>query len=132
MTLAAQRPVQTTVGQTTTGQPPLRPPALRRAGLYRMVMDDHVCPYGLKARDLLRHRGYMVDDRLLTARGQTEAFKAEHHAPGINRRQAGRRLGRPAPLFRQTGRQSGGFLSLTDNLMMLGMLLQGFSDGRLL
>lgn len=50
----------------------------RTAVLYRMVMKDHVCPWGLKARHLLRSRGYRVDDRLLTSREQTDAFKAEH------------------------------------------------------
>jgi len=27
------------------------------ADLYRMVMEDHVCPYGLKAKDLLEREG---------------------------------------------------------------------------
>lgn len=49
----------------------------KTAILYRMVLPDHVCPYGLKARDLLRRRGYAVDDRLLTSREQVDAFKAE-------------------------------------------------------
>ncbi len=50
----------------------------RSAVLYRMVMPDHVCPYGLKARHLLRSKGYEVDDRWLTTRAETDAFKAEH------------------------------------------------------
>ena len=50
----------------------------RRAILYRMVMDKHVCPYGLKAKDLLQRQGYTVDDRWLTTREETDAFKAEH------------------------------------------------------
>ncbi|WP_407520772.1 glutaredoxin family protein [Methylobacterium oryzisoli] len=56
----------------------LSTPHPRRAMLYRMVMDHHVCPYGLKARHLLRSRGFAVDDRWLTSREATEAFKAEH------------------------------------------------------
>lgn len=48
------------------------------ATIYRMVMDKHVCPWGLKALHLLRKRGYEVDDRWLTTREQTDAFKAEH------------------------------------------------------
>ena len=48
------------------------------AVLYRMVMDKHVCPYGLKSRHLLRRRGYEVDDHWLTTREETDAFKAEH------------------------------------------------------
>jgi glutaredoxin len=50
----------------------------RTAVLYRMALPGHICPYGLKARDLLRRRGYRVDDRLLTSREATDAFKAEH------------------------------------------------------
>jgi glutaredoxin len=43
-----------------------------------MVMDKHVCPYGLKARYLLRRRGFAVEDRWLTSREATESFKAEY------------------------------------------------------
>jgi len=50
----------------------------RKAILYRMVMPGHTCPYGLKAKDLLRRSGYEVDDRHLTSRAETDAFKAEH------------------------------------------------------
>ncbi|MGL4241100.1 MAG: MauE/DoxX family redox-associated membrane protein [Beijerinckiaceae bacterium] len=53
-------------------------PAARKATLYRMVMDHHICPYGLKAKDLLRRQGYEVDDRWLTTREATDAFKLEH------------------------------------------------------
>ena len=50
----------------------------RRATLYRMVMDKHVCPYGLKAKDLLLRQGFEVEDKWLTSREATETFKAEH------------------------------------------------------
>lgn len=50
----------------------------RTAVLYRMVMPEHLCPYGLKAKFLLERKGYDVDDRWLTTRAQTDAFKAEH------------------------------------------------------
>lgn len=52
--------------------------AQKTAVLYRMVMPTHVCPFGLKARHLLRSRGYAVDDRWLTTREETDAFKAQH------------------------------------------------------
>ena len=52
--------------------------AARTATLYRMVMPGHVCPYGLKSLWLLKQKGYTVDDRHLTTREQTDAFKAEH------------------------------------------------------
>jgi len=51
---------------------------MKQAILHRMVMPDHICPYGLKAKHLLKRRGFAVDDRWLTTREETEAFKAEH------------------------------------------------------
>ena len=49
----------------------------RSATLVRMVMDKHVCPYGLKAKALLRREGYAVEDKWLTTREATDAFKVE-------------------------------------------------------
>lgn len=40
-------------------------------------MPGHVCPFGLKALHLLKSRGYEVEDRHLTTREETDAFKAE-------------------------------------------------------
>ncbi|MCW5701619.1 MAG: glutaredoxin [Bradyrhizobium sp.] len=53
--------------------------APKTATLYRMVMSKHLCPWGLKAKDLLEREGYSVDDHWLTSHEQTDAFKAEHH-----------------------------------------------------
>ena len=50
----------------------------KTAKLYRMVMDKHVCPYGIKARWLLQRHGYAVEDHHLTTREETDAFKQEH------------------------------------------------------
>lgn len=50
----------------------------RSAAIYRMVMPDHICPYGIKARWLLKRRGYQVEDHWLTSRAETDAFKAAH------------------------------------------------------
>lgn len=52
--------------------------ALKKATIYRMVMPTHTCPYGLKAKDLLRREGYDVEDHWLRTREETDAFKAEH------------------------------------------------------
>ena len=46
--------------------------------LYRMVMDDHICPYGLKSKDLLERKGFDVVDRHLRNRAETNGFKQEH------------------------------------------------------
>lgn len=48
------------------------------ATLYRMKTAQHICPFGLKSRGLLRRKGYKVDDHLLTSREETDAFKAKH------------------------------------------------------
>ena len=50
----------------------------RTAELHRMVMPSHTCPYGLKALDLLRRKGFAVTDHPLRTRDETDAFKAEH------------------------------------------------------
>jgi glutaredoxin len=53
----------------------------KRAVLYRMVMPGHICPWGLKAKDLLERSGYEVEDHYLTSRDETEIFKKEHRVP---------------------------------------------------
>lgn len=49
----------------------------QHATIYRMVMDKHICPYGLKAEHLLRAKGFEVEDHWLRTREETDAFKAE-------------------------------------------------------
>lgn len=50
----------------------------KQATLYRMVTEDHLCPFGLKSLDLLEREGFAVDDRHLTTRAETDAFMREH------------------------------------------------------
>ena len=54
------------------------PKAAKRAILHRMVMPNHVCPWGLKALDLLKRSGFEVEDHHLKTREETDAFKAQH------------------------------------------------------
>jgi glutaredoxin len=54
------------------------PKAAKRATLHRMVMPNHVCPWGLKALDLLKRSGFEVEDHHLKTRDETDAFKAQH------------------------------------------------------
>ncbi|WP_024610719.1 glutaredoxin [Pseudoalteromonas sp. TB64] len=51
----------------------------KSAQLFRMVTDEHICPFGLKSKDLLEREGYTVDDQLLTSREQTDEFKKQHN-----------------------------------------------------
>ena len=49
----------------------------RSATLYRMILPDHTCPFGVRAKQLLEANGFAVDDRILATREEVEAFKAD-------------------------------------------------------
>ena len=48
---------------------------LPKATLYRMVLPDHTCPYGVAAKEQLEAAGYDVEDCLLSTRDEVEYFK---------------------------------------------------------
>ena len=50
----------------------------KNATLYRMVLPDHTCPFGVRARQMLEDAGFAVDDRILASRAEVDAFKQEH------------------------------------------------------
>jgi glutaredoxin len=50
----------------------------KKAILYRMVTKEHICPYGLRSKDLLEREGYSVEDNHLTSRNDTDDFKQKH------------------------------------------------------
>jgi len=50
----------------------------RQATLFRMVLPEHTCPYGLRAKAMLDEAGFEVEEHLLTSREEVEAFKGEH------------------------------------------------------
>ncbi len=50
----------------------------KTAELYRMMTSDHICPFGLKSKDLLERKGFEVKDHRLESQDQIEAFKHEH------------------------------------------------------
>jgi glutaredoxin len=43
-----------------------------------MVTKEHICPYGLRSKDLLEREGYLVEDNHLTSRNDTDDFKQKH------------------------------------------------------
>jgi len=47
----------------------------RHAIIYRMVLPDHTCPYGVRAKQMLEAAGYQVDDRILSSREEVDAFQ---------------------------------------------------------
>ena len=48
----------------------------RMARLYRMVLPDHVCPYGVQARRMLEQAGLAIEEHILSTRIETDAFMA--------------------------------------------------------
>lgn len=50
----------------------------KKAEIHRMVMEDHICPFGLKAKALLEREGYEVEDHHLETSEETDAFQREH------------------------------------------------------
>lgn len=49
----------------------------RTATLHRMVLPDHVCPFGIRAKAMLEQAGYEIDDRQLTSREDVDAFEEQ-------------------------------------------------------
>ena len=52
-------------------------PDARTAILHRMVLPDHTCPFGVRAKALLEKEGFQVDDRILKTREEVDALEAE-------------------------------------------------------
>lgn len=53
-------------------------PTMKHAKIYRMVTPRHLCPWGVKATDLLKRNGFEVEDHHLESEEKNEAFKKEH------------------------------------------------------
>ncbi|GAO39740.1 hypothetical protein SCH01S_39_00250 [Sphingomonas changbaiensis NBRC 104936] len=45
--------------------------------LYRMVLPDHTCPFGVRAKAMLESAGFDVDDRILRTRDEVEALEQQ-------------------------------------------------------
>lgn len=58
----------------------------KTAELYRMVLPDHTCPFGVRAKQMLEGAGFEVSDNILSAREEVDAFEREngvHTTPQI-------------------------------------------------
>ncbi|MAK60061.1 MAG: glutaredoxin [Ponticaulis sp.] len=49
----------------------------KTAVLYRKAMPGHLCPFGLKAKDLLTRKGYTIEDHLITTPEENDQVKSE-------------------------------------------------------
>ena len=47
------------------------------ATLYRMILPDHTCPFGVRAKQLLEDAGYEANDRILSSREAVDQFQDE-------------------------------------------------------
>jgi len=52
---------------------------METAHVYRMKTAEHLCPFGMKTVDLLKRKGYEVDDHPLTSRDEIDAFKRQEN-----------------------------------------------------
>lgn len=50
----------------------------KHASIYRMVAPDHLCPWGIKAKDLLKRHGYRVEDHHLESMQANKTYKKEN------------------------------------------------------
>ena len=50
----------------------------QKALLYRMVTKEHICPFGIKSKDLLEREGYEVEDHPLSTREEADKFKDKY------------------------------------------------------
>jgi glutaredoxin/uncharacterized membrane protein YphA (DoxX/SURF4 family) len=51
----------------------------KKATIYRMVTPDHLCPWGIKAWDLLKRNGYEVTDHHLETMEANKQYKENHN-----------------------------------------------------
>ena len=49
----------------------------RTATLFRMVLPDHTCPFGVRAKKMLEEHGFEVEDRVLSTRDEVDSFEDE-------------------------------------------------------
>lgn len=52
-------------------------PESKHATLYRMVLPEHTCPFGVRARDMLEKEGFTIEECILKSRDEVDAFEAE-------------------------------------------------------
>lgn len=50
----------------------------KKAEIYRMVAPDHLCPWGIKALDLLKRSHYDIEDHHLESMEANKAYKEKH------------------------------------------------------
>ena len=57
----------------------MRRVGMTTATLTRMILPDHTCPFGVRAKEMLEAAGYSVDDRILSTREEVDGFEEQHN-----------------------------------------------------
>ena len=78
----------------------------KNAKIVRMVTPDHLCPWGIKAKDLLERNHYEIEDEHLDSMDANKAYKEEH---GYDE----------TPQIFINGERIGGYEALRDHLGMV-------------
>jgi len=50
----------------------------KSATLYRMVLPEETCPFGVHAKQMLEDAGFAIDEHILKSREEVDAFEREH------------------------------------------------------
>jgi glutaredoxin len=53
----------------------------KTATLYRMILPEETCPFGVHAKALLEENGFAVEEHILRTREEVEAFEEKHSVP---------------------------------------------------
>lgn len=78
----------------------------KTATLHRMVLPDHVCPYGVRSLELLKSKGFEVEDHQLKTRGEVDELEEELGVTTTPQTFIdGKRIGGYEDLVRYFGRQ---------------------------
>ena len=50
----------------------------KTATLYRMILPEETCPFGVHAKKLLEDDGFIIEEHILESREEVEAFEEKH------------------------------------------------------
>jgi glutaredoxin 3 len=49
----------------------------KTATLYRMVLPEETCPFGVRAKAMLEENGFEIDEHILRSRDEVDAFESK-------------------------------------------------------
>jgi glutaredoxin 3 len=49
----------------------------KTATLYRMILPEETCPFGVRAKQMLEQHGYAIEEHILHSREEVDAFEQE-------------------------------------------------------